>query len=253
MRAVYADTQVLVVIEIDKMSEKLKKCYGLLEQIQKGLNEYLEKKRLYFPRFFFLSNDELLEILSETKDPTRVQPHLKKCFEGISSLTFMENLDVTVMCSSEGEEVTLDDIISTSKARGQVEKWLLELEKSMKKSIRNQIMLSFEAYTNALRHEWVLEWPGQCIQSISTTYWTLEISECFQQDDAVDALKKYYEKCKDQISHVVDLVRGELSLQNRITLGALVVLDVHGRDVLMDLIQNETKKDNDFNWLSQVR
>ncbi|CAH8818862.1 unnamed protein product, partial [Schistosoma curassoni] len=60
----------------------------LLDQIQKCLEAYLESKRSIFPRFYFLSNDELLEILAQTRNPLAVQPHLRKCFDAIMKLEF---------------------------------------------------------------------------------------------------------------------------------------------------------------------
>lgn len=93
-----------------------------------------------------------------------MQPHLKKCFEGIATLNFTETLDVDTMRSSEGEEIQLVEIISTSKAKGQVEKWLLELETIMKKSVLRKVRESIENYPEVVRHDWVLKWPGQCVR-----------------------------------------------------------------------------------------
>ena len=79
-----------------------------LEEITKSLEDYLEMKRGAFPRFYFLSNDELLEILSQTRDPQAVQPHMRKCFDCIQRLVFTdepESAEIRAMISPENEYV----------------------------------------------------------------------------------------------------------------------------------------------------
>uniref|UniRef100_A0A2K5ETG1 Dynein axonemal heavy chain 3 n=1 Tax=Aotus nancymaae TaxID=37293 RepID=A0A2K5ETG1_AOTNA len=157
------DSRVMVAADQPRMTEKLQEANRLLEDIQKGLNNYLEKKRLFFPRFFFLSNDELLEVLSETKDPLRVQPHLKKCFEGIAKLEFTDNLEIMGMINSEKETVPFVQKIYPANAKGMVEKWLQQVEQMMLASLREVTGLGIEAYVKVPRNHWVLQWPGQVV------------------------------------------------------------------------------------------
>ncbi|MGH0152040.1 UNVERIFIED_CONTAM: hypothetical protein FKN15_073255 [Acipenser sinensis] len=251
MRHCVKDPKVLPATSLTGLLEKLQDCNVLLEKIMKGLNAYLEKKRLFFPRFFFLSNDEMLEILSETKDPLRVQPHLKKCFEGIAKLEFLPNLDIKAMFSSEEECVELIECISTSEARGAVEKRLLQVEELMLSSVQDVVARSRLAYRETARKDWVREWPGQVVLCTSQMYWISEVHEAIQSGP--QGLKEYYKQLQGQLNDIVELVRGKLSKQTLTTLGALVTIDVHARDVVMEMIEKGVSHESDFQWLAQLR
>ncbi|KAK0077358.1 hypothetical protein PV326_010096, partial [Microctonus aethiopoides] len=249
MNSVSNDKKVTVATSISNMLEQFKLCNSLLEEIQKGLNDYLEKKRLFFPRFFFLSNDELLEILSETKDPQRVQPHLKKCFEGINKLRFIKDEEIIGMLSAENEYVPLSGKIYPADAKGMVEKWLSQVEEMMIASLRDIAQDSVTAYFSAIREEWMLSWPGQIVLCSSQIHWTSEVCESFIDGTT----KKYLEKCSEQIDRTIALIRGKLETETRITLNALIVIDVHARDVVKLLVEKNVKDAIDFNWISQLR
>lgn len=132
-----------------------------LDEIQKALDQYLEKKRTEFSRFFFLSNDELLLILAEAnRNPEAVQPHLRKCFENINRVVMGEGIHsegIVAILSAEQERIP---IIKFPRTRDPVEKWLFALEeemiKSVKKAIKEALSARDEDEEGTKRPDWVL-------------------------------------------------------------------------------------------------
>ncbi|XP_037123246.1 cytoplasmic dynein 2 heavy chain 1 isoform X1 [Syngnathus acus] len=108
-----------------------------LQRCQKSLNEFLEEKRSAFPRFYFIGDDDLLEILGQATNPTVIQSHLKKLFAGIHSVVFDEQCQhIVAMCSLDGEMVPLKKTVQISNL---VEVWLNELSKEMKGTLREML------------------------------------------------------------------------------------------------------------------
>lgn len=86
MRQTKNNPNAIAIAANSDMLAAMKRNNAQLEKVQSCLEDYLETKRLAFARFYFLSNDELLEILAHTKRPQAIQPHLRKCFDNIQIL-----------------------------------------------------------------------------------------------------------------------------------------------------------------------
>jgi len=236
------------------LEAKFKSANAKLEEITKGLNDYLETKRLYFARFFFLSNDELLEILSQTKEPRAVQAHLGKCFEGINKVFFEKDLKISKLISAEGEEIKIDTFVDpeSSANKGNVEKWLLELERIQWESIRTLTVASLEDYLRIPRKQWILSWPAQVVLGVSCVFWTKVVTDSLKAGGG-QALLECNQKLDGQLREMVELVRGKLDKLQRKTLGALTTIDVHNRDVVTKMVELDIREVSHFEWMSQLR
>jgi dynein heavy chain, axonemal len=265
MKETEEDPRVTTIGEKQGMLDRLIAANHLLELVQKGLADYLNTKRIFFPRFFFLSNDELLEILSETKDPTKVQPHLKKCFEGIQSLVFDKDMAITHMVSSEKEKVEFEydnikeKLIQPADTGGCVEIWLDQIQTAMRKTMAFFLDESMEAYgvetPKGGRTKWLANYPGQIVLSVTQTYWTIETTAALQDaaNGNKEALQKYTDHLTGFLNDIVAMVRGEVPKIVRKTISALCVLDVHSRDTVQDLANAKISSPMDFDWLCQLR
>nr|XP_035128016.2 dynein axonemal heavy chain 6 isoform X3 [Callithrix jacchus] len=245
---------------------------ALLDQIQKCLEAYLESKRVIFPRFYFLSNDELLEILAQTRNPQAVQPHLRKCFDSISKLEFalmppaegkipgidgepekVYTNDILAMLSPEGERVSLGKGL---KARGNVEEWLGKVEEAMFTSLRRLCKAAIADYQGKLRTDWVIAGhPSQVILTVSQIMWCRDLTECLEteENNHIAALEDFEKVNFERLNALATIVRGSIPKLHRNILTALITIDVHARDIVTELIQSKVETVESFDWQRQLR
>ena len=251
LSGVHRESAVLKVCTDDKLFGVFVKMNEGLEFVQKNLNDYLETKRAAFARFYFLSNDELIEILSQTKEPTAVQPHLKKCFEAIAKLQFEgPEKKMVAMYSGEKEKI---QFVEGVYPEGDVELWLGEIEHMMKRSVKSEMHAAIQAYVGGEgRKQWVLDWPGMCILQASQVYWTRDLGGKISSFGTA-GVAGYFGMMMEQLKDLTALVRTDLTKLEMKTMSALLVIEVHARDVVESFIAMGVASLADFEWISQLR
>ena len=236
---------------------------ALLDQIQKCLEAYLESKRVLFARFYFLSNDELLEILAQTRNPLAVQPHLRKCFDAIAKLEFgiqakadedeetQYNNDILAMISPEGEKVSLGKGL---KARGNVEDWLGKVEEAMFSNLRKLVKGAITDYENRPRKEWVVYHSSQVVLTVSQIVWCRDVTDVLEGDfDRLEGMKEFEQKSFKDLFELASIVRMEIPKLARANLCALITLDVHARDMITGMVKAKVASVDSFDWQKQLR
>jgi dynein heavy chain len=169
-----------------------------LETIQKCLDQYLETKRMIFPRFYFVSDDDLLEILGQSRDPALVQKHIKKCFEGIKVMDLLppgkagnKTYEARAMIAPDNETA---DFVANIIVDGAVEMWLVELERAMMLSLQKLLASSLVAYKGK-KEAWVRNVQGQLLITTGAIAWTSDCTKALLSiqngnKNALKALKK---------------------------------------------------------------
>ncbi|XP_025892623.1 dynein heavy chain 17, axonemal [Nothoprocta perdicaria] len=238
--------------------DKLEALQKRLALCEKALAEYLETKRLAFPRFYFVSSADLLDILSNGNEPTEVSRHLSKLFDSLAKLKFRmgpDNKPLKIglgMFSKEEEYVDLDKECDLS---GQVEVWLNRVLERMCSTLRHLIPEAVVTYEEKPREQWVFDYPAQIALTCTQIWWTTEVGIAFArlEEGYENAIKDYNKKQINQLNALISLLLGNLSAGDRMKIMTICTIDVHARDVVAKMILAKVESAQAFTWQSQLR
>ncbi|XP_063840903.1 LOW QUALITY PROTEIN: cytoplasmic dynein 2 heavy chain 1-like [Scylla paramamosain] len=254
MADVARDSKVVSLCRISGFRNTLSTLLDQLAWCQKSLNEYLEEKRTAFPRFYFIGDDDLLEILGQATNPEVIQSHLKKLFGGIHFVMFNEgNTHITAMKSLEGEIVPLKNPVEITT---KVEEWLSHLSEGMKGTLQHLLIQCLsEARSDSGMDP--LKSPSQILCLADAILFTERCEESIREGRLTNFKKELEAKLESYTR--VDLSSDgskESQMDSHVLelkLKALILDTIHNIDVVTSLIRANTTSLADWEWQKQLR
>ncbi|XP_049877279.1 dynein axonemal heavy chain 10 [Pectinophora gossypiella] len=251
----------LNVVDCCTMPGRLEEFINLglgLQKCQKSLNDYLDSKRRIFPRFFFISTDELLSILGSS-ECSCVQEHMIKMFDNIRALElYVDHTNRPVaskMISAEGEIMEFRYVVYTE---GRVEDWMnlvLNEMRSTNKFITKKAIFYYGKNWKVPRTDWIMEYQGMICLAANGVWWTAETEETFRRIKFGNkrAMKEHLMQQNEQLDGLVVKVRLDLSSNDRLKFRTITTIDVHARDIIEGFVRDNVTDAQEFEWESQLR
>ncbi|KAJ3025524.1 UNVERIFIED_CONTAM: Cytoplasmic dynein 2 heavy chain 1 [Siphonaria sp. JEL0065] len=239
------DNRIVSVLSITNVRETLTALVDQLERCQKALNEFLESKRSRFPRFYFIGDEDLLEILGQSQNPNVIQSHLKKLFAGVNQVEFDETITAIVaMKSLEGETVRLKTPVTLSH---NVEAWLDTFTKEMQNTLRDLL-------DQCLAKTDIFNFPSQVLELSEYINFTAKCSEAIKKGSLGTLsrdLKLQLEKYTSFNSMSIDDPRERKVMDIKVK--GLILDVIHFIDVVDQLQKAGVNSLSDWEWQRQLR
>ncbi|XP_077280961.1 dynein beta chain, ciliary [Temnothorax americanus] len=240
-----------------KLLDRLEELERQLNICEKALSDYLETKRLVYPRFYFISSADLLDILSNGNNPEMVCKHLSKLYDSLAKLEWkIEEEKPTKhanrMIAKDGEEMAMH---GTCDCTGKVEIWLNRVTEAMRKSVRYRFSQAVASYDEKPRELWISDYEAQPALCGTQIWWASEVNMAFArlEEGFENALKDYQKKQIGQLNTLIAILRSELSENDRQKIMTICTIDVHARDVVGKLISIKAENSSSFAWQSQLK
>ncbi|KAI8958673.1 cytoplasmic dynein heavy chain [Daldinia sp. FL1419] len=259
MKKVYKQPMVMDVLSITGVQKSLERLAELLNKIQKALGEYLEKERVSFPRFYFVGDEDLLEMIGNSNDTLRIAKHFKKMFAGLTGLVMDEESVISGFTSKEGEVVRLKKEISLVKTP-KINDWLALLESGMKATLAELLAEAVEVYTpifesdeisQSAMNDFMTNFPSQIVVLATQVVWTTAVEQSLNNGGST--LQSLFDREVAVLRLLAETVLGDLEVIQRKKCEALITECVHQRDVIEKLAKFNASTPTHYFWLLQMR